>query len=176
MLGGTWLALHLPAVLATADLACQAHRAGDGFEVLTDAEATELEAITAQIIPTDETPGAREAGVVYFIDRALGSLLAEEKTPVREGLEDFLAQVREAHPEAPAFSALTNNQQIEALRGIEESDFFDTIRSMTIMGMFAHPSYGGNRDKIGWNLLQFEDRPAWQPPFGYYAAAFTHPN
>jgi hypothetical protein len=34
--------------------------------------------------------------------------------------------------------------------------------------MFASPSYGGNRNLVGWKLLGFDDRFAWQPPFGYY--------
>jgi gluconate 2-dehydrogenase gamma chain len=34
-------------------------------------DAADVAAVTAQIIPSDDTPGAREAGVVYFIDRAL---------------------------------------------------------------------------------------------------------
>jgi hypothetical protein len=38
----------------------------------------------------------------------------------------------------------------------------------TAAGMFANPAYGGNRDKIGWKLLGFEDRYIWQQPFGYY--------
>jgi gluconate 2-dehydrogenase gamma chain len=35
------------------------------------ATAAEIEAIAAQIIPDDDTPGARQAGVIQFIDRAL---------------------------------------------------------------------------------------------------------
>ena len=38
-------------------------------------EAADVEAVAAQIIPTDDSPGAREAGVVYFIDRALATFL-----------------------------------------------------------------------------------------------------
>ena len=38
----------------------------------------------------------------------------------------------------------------------------------TAAGMFANPEYGGNRDKIGWKLLGFDDRFFWQQPFGYY--------
>ena len=49
----------------------QAHAAapssGDGaISFLTPAEAADVDAIAAQIIPTDDTPGAREAGVVLF--------------------------------------------------------------------------------------------------------------
>lgn len=168
VLGGSWFALNLPALFATADLVCQAHAQKAPFDVLTPSEAAALDAIAAQIIPTDETPGAREAGVVYFIDRALGTFMSDDLEPVREGLRDFEADLRKKHPEAATFAALTHDQQIEALRAIETSDFFETIRTLTITGMFAHPSYGGNRDKAGWRLLHFDDRHVWTPPFGYY--------
>lgn len=174
VIGGSWFALNLPAVLATADLSCQAHAENAPFDVLTPTEATELEAIAAQIIPSDDTPGAREAGVIYFIDRALGTIRSDDLDAVREGLRDFQANLRETHPQTEAFSGLPHDRQIEALRAIEESDFFETIRSLTIAGMFAHPSYGGNRNKAGWTLLHFDDRHAWTPPFGYYDAQYTH--
>ena len=44
------------------------------------------------------------------------------------------------------------------------------MRMLTLCGMFALPSWGGNRDEAGWKLLGFEDRHAWQPPFGFYDA------
>ena len=173
VLGGTWLAWSLPAILATADFACQAHQDGAPFEALSAVEATELEAIAAQIFPSDDTPGAREAGVIYFIDRALHTFRADDHAPLREGLDELAAHVQATYPGTAAFSALPHAQQIEALHTIEETDFFETVRAMTIAGMFGHPSYGGNRDKIGWQLLGFDDRHVWQPPFGYYDAAYT---
>ena len=42
------------------------------------------------------------------------------------------------------------------------------MRGATIAGMFSNPEYGGNRDKIGWKLLGFEDRFSWAAPFGWY--------
>ena len=47
------------------------------FEVFTPEQAKEVEAIAARIIPTDELPGATEAGVVYFIDRALKTFASD---------------------------------------------------------------------------------------------------
>ena len=58
VIGGSWFALNLPALLATADFACQAHSQGAPFDVLTPAEAADLEAIAAQIIPSDDTPAS----------------------------------------------------------------------------------------------------------------------
>ena len=42
-----------------------------GFVSLSIAEQSLLEKIVETIIPTDADPGAKEAGVIYFIDRAL---------------------------------------------------------------------------------------------------------
>jgi gluconate 2-dehydrogenase gamma chain len=42
------------------------------------------------------------------------------------------------------------------------------VRQHTIMGFFSNPQYGGNRDKMGWKLIGFEDAFVFQPPFGYY--------
>ena len=49
------------------------------FEFFTAAEAAEVEAMSSRIIPTDETPGAKEAGVVYFIDRALVTFASDSQ-------------------------------------------------------------------------------------------------
>ena len=55
------------------------------LEVLTAEQARQVEAIACQIIPTDDLPGAREAGVVYFIDRALKTFAKRHETVVRKG-------------------------------------------------------------------------------------------
>jgi hypothetical protein len=34
--------------------------------------------------------------------------------------------------------------------------------------MFSLPSYGGNRDGVGWKLIGFEDSHVFYPPFGHY--------
>lgn len=169
-LGGAWLALHLPAVLAIAAEARAAHRRRDDFEVLSPEEARVLEAIAAQIVPSDRTPGAREAGAIYFIDRSLGTFMAGSLTFLRDGLAAFEDAVRTQFPEAASFAELGDADQIRALAAAEETPFFGLVRFLTVAGMFAHPDHGGNRDKLGWQLLGFEDRHAWQPPFGFYDA------
>ena len=150
----------------------QAHGAapsGDGtISFLTPAEAADVEAVTAQIIPTDDTPGAREAGVVHFIDRALATFLSHLAGDYRAQLAGFQAAYRARHPDAASFASLTSAQQIEYLTSVERTPFFDTTRLLTILGMFSMPAYGGNRDGVGWKLIGFDDQHAFQPPFGYY--------
>ena len=45
--------------------------------------------MAAQIIPTDETPGAREAGVVYFVDRALTTFDVDQQPLYSAGLREL---------------------------------------------------------------------------------------
>lgn len=169
-LGGAWLVMQLPTIEAAARHARQAFERGQAFETLTAEEARELEAIAARIFPSDESPGAREAGVIYFLDRALGTFQSAALPDVRAGLVQLQARARKTDPEAAAFSALATSRQIELLTEIEDGAFFGLIRTLTIQGMFAHPDRGGNRDKVGWAILGFEDRFSWQPPFGHYDA------
>ena len=43
-------------------------------------------------------------------------------------------------------------------------------RALTLAGVFADPSYGGNRNGIGFQILDMKHQAAFQPPFGYYDA------
>jgi len=139
-----------------------------GLSLLESGELADLEALTAQIIPTDATPGAREAGVAHFIDRALASFMAPLATQFVAGLRGLRSEVRGRYPEAGSFINLSSSQQIEYLASIEHSAFFASLRLLTVLGMFSNPSYGGNHDEVGWRLLGFQNDHAYSPPFGHY--------
>lgn len=171
-LSGAWLALHLPAMQAAAAYARRAAAARSPFEVLTPDEARELEAVAAQIIPSDDTPGAREAGVIYFMDKALGTFGVQFLAPIRAGLPDLLKAAQARQPSVPGFSALSLADQTEVLRGLEETPFFGVVRFLTVAGMLGDPTYGGNKDRIGWKLIRYDGGHAQQPPFGYYDANY----
>jgi gluconate 2-dehydrogenase gamma chain len=138
------------------------------WSLLSASEAADIDAVTAQIVPTDDTPGAREAGVVYFIDAALATFLSQIASDYRAQLAEFQAAFREQYPGAASFASLTSEQQVEYLRRVDRTPFFDTTRLLTLLGLFALPAYGGNRDVVGWRLIGFEDRHVFQPPFGHY--------
>jgi len=67
--------------------------------------------MAAQIIPTDDTPGAREARVIYFIDRALATFAAEERSAFAEGLKTLQKKARKQFGKAKRFSDLSAEQQ-----------------------------------------------------------------
>ena len=51
---------------------------------------------------------------------------------------------------------------------MEHTPFFGEMRFLTVLGLLANPSYGGNAGKAGWNLVGFVDRHVWESPYGYY--------
>jgi gluconate 2-dehydrogenase gamma chain len=140
------------------------------FEVLSDADGADLEAAASQIIPSDGTPGAREARVVYFIDKGLAGFAKQQRPMFEKGLKDLRARVAKAHPGAKSFAALTSAQQIAVLTAMEKekAPFFDTLRFATVAGMLANPEHGGNANKVGWKMIGFVDQFSWSAPFGWY--------
>ncbi len=129
-----------------------------------------LDAITSQIIPSTDGPGAHEAGIVYFIDRALSTFDADLRERLSNGHGGGATEAQGNVPSSASVAKLTNEQQIRLIHAIDKTDFFELLRTHTLYGLLGNPSYGGNRDHIGWKLIGFEDRMAFQPPFGYYDA------
>lgn len=138
------------------------------LEFFDTSAASDIAAIAEQILPSDDGPGATEAGVVFFIDRALTTFDTDNQNIYRNGLIDLNERRRKMFPGSESVAALSNAQQSELLRAIEKSDFFETIRIHTLLGFLGNPSYGGNRGSVGWKYIGFEDRMVWAPPFGYY--------
>jgi gluconate 2-dehydrogenase gamma chain len=170
-LSSAWMALHWPGVLQAHEHGRRAVSDPDAkFEFFSPTEAIEVEAMAAQIIPTTDSPGAREAGVIYFVDRALTTFDRERQPIYKDGLGLLQSRTKEIFPGTTSFSKLKSDQRIQLLTAIEKTEFFETVRVHTIMGFLADPDYGGNRDHIGWKLIGFEQRPSFKPPFGYYDA------
>ena len=183
-LSAVWVSAHWPALLAAANHARHAAQSAvpPKLEFLTSDEAKEIEAISARIIPSDDTPGAREAGVVYFIDRGLSTFGVDDQKTYREGLPDLQARVTEIFPGVSKFSALTADQQDEVLHSFDDQsasprrfrprpgagNFFETLRQHTIAGFLIDPDYGGNHDGAGWKVIGREREHMFQPPFGFY--------
>ena len=171
-LNAAWVTANYPAILAAQEHVRQATQAGGSPKLafFTAEQAAEIDAVTAQIIPTDETPGAREAHCLYFIDRALTTFIKNKQPAYTQGLQDLQAKTTELYPDASKFSALTTEQQIKTLTAIEKTPFFNLVRTHTIIGFFSRPVHGGNQDKIGWKLIGYDDSLNHKPPFGYYDA------
>jgi Gluconate 2-dehydrogenase subunit 3 len=179
-----WLSAHWPAMVAAAEHAHQAAKssAPPKFQFFSPEQAVEIDAIAARIIPSDETPGAREAGVVYFIDRALTTFAVDDQKTYSEGLPGLQARVRELFPSVEKFSSATAEQQDQVLHTFDDNaeygrgfrpnatakPFFETVRVHTIVAFLIDPDSGGNRDGVGWKVIGRDREHMFQPPFGYY--------
>ena len=180
-----WLSANWPAIVAAAEHAQQAAKSATPtkFQFFSPEEAVEIDAITARIIPSDETPGAREAGVVYFIDRALTTFAVDNQQTYRDGLSSLQTRVHELFPSVQKFSGATTDRQDQVLHSFEDhssaggrvyrtsaASFFETLRGHTITGFLIDPDSGrgGNRDGVGWKLIGRDRDHMFQPPFGHY--------
>jgi hypothetical protein len=184
--GALWIRALWPAVMAAAE---HAHRAAKSqtpgkFEVLTREQARQVEAIASQIIPTDDLPGAHEAGVVYFIDRALKTFAKDSLPLYEKGILRLNQLAATKYPGTKSFADATAERQQELLIELtakpnqaerrlvitpeNADDFFETIRLHTIFGFLADPSAGGNRDYAGWKVAGRDPEFTFSPPFGFY--------
>jgi len=168
LMGGGWLASHATAIMAAAAEAQESQATAAAFKHLSEAEAATLGALCDQIFPPDlppgKLPGASELGAPYFIDAALGGFMAGELGTIREGLADLDKRA----PGSRHFHELEFDQQTEVVRQVENTPLFGMAHFLTLLGLFAMPSYGGNKDGAAWKMLGYEPRHHWQPPFGYY--------
>jgi gluconate 2-dehydrogenase gamma chain len=136
----------------------------------TAAEARVIAAACERIFPSDDSgPGAKEAGVVIYIDRQLAGPYGRDRYRYTKG--PFVESVPEhgyqgkANPQeiyhdglrqlGEDFADLDAAKQDERLRAIEDTMFFQMLRSHTIQGMFCDPMHGGNAGLIGWQLIGF---------------------
>ena len=169
--GSVCATAYWPQVYATGQAAVAAADQARPLKHLSGIQARELGAVAEQIVPRTQTPGATDAGVVHFFDQSLEGFIAGPARSARDGVEPFTALLRAQHPEDEYFSQLPFDAQTRFLTTQESTGFFQTVRFLTLLGLFAMPAYGGNRDHAGWDILGFKHRHVWQPPFGYYDAA-----
>ncbi len=71
---------------------------------------------------------------------------------------------------SPSVEALSREQRRELIRALESSEFFELLRTHVAVGFLANPEYGGNRERVGWAYIGFDDRISFERPFGYYDA------
>jgi gluconate 2-dehydrogenase gamma chain len=177
-----------------------------------DFQRRTIEAAMARIIPTDDEPGASEAGAIDFLDRYLSGIDYVYARPDGSGFarlegkraeawrqrieivrQTYLEGIEELNQRGRAefgddFADLAPDQQDlvlslmeqpardeERAREEEQSiagfappepalqqiaaeidlDFFPLLVLHTRQGFLADPIYGGNRDRVGWDVIGF---------------------
>jgi gluconate 2-dehydrogenase gamma chain len=144
-------ARHVPEVLTTSHL------------TFTDDEFEVVAAAVDRIIPKDGDPGALDANVPEYIDRML-------QTPeLHKMREDFVEGLGHLNKRARSmfagrtFTTLKADEKDDVLRGYKDSapdsgeaHFYELLVTLTLEGFLGDPTYGGNRNRVGWALVGFD--------------------
>jgi gluconate 2-dehydrogenase gamma chain len=157
---------------ATLPVAARAERAGAAEEVaqlqqmktLSPTQATTIGAFVERLIPTDASgPGAREANVLRYIDRALASDLWMFRPSYVAATQALDAYSRSQY--GADFAALSTDKQDAVLTDMDlnratgfnpnAKAVFEMIRTHAVQGMFGDPAHGGNTGMVGWKLVRF---------------------
>lgn len=153
------------AALAEADLAEIRQ-----MKALSPGDAATVSAVCARLIPSDASgPGAKEANVIRYIDRALAGYLSAFRPAYVSAVNSINAYSQAAY--GAAFAALPTDQQDAVLTDMDLSRtatkaptvaflpnakaVFEMIRTHAVQGMFADPEHGGNAGFVGWKLVRF---------------------
>jgi len=142
------------------------HAGGGKFGAfLNEDDSALVDALTERLMPgAPGEPGARDAGVLNYIDLALAGPYADLQDFYRRGCEALDGHCRKAH--AKSFVKLSAEQQDAVITAMIQGKvqgftwptsqaFFNTVRTHTMEGMFADPVYGGNKNFAGWRLVGF---------------------
>jgi gluconate 2-dehydrogenase gamma chain len=134
------------------------------YRFFSESEANALIAICEQIIPRDDTPGATDAGVIYYIDRQISGPLVRHQEAYRLGLASFSKTCLQLYK--TAFEGLSFDQQTDALRLIESGKapqefwndpsqqfFFELVLDHTRQGFYGSPRHGGNRNYTSYRMM-----------------------
>ena len=132
--------------------------------VFTAKERRTLQAMVSRLIPSDENgPGAIEAGCLRYIELALADAYRSSRDTYKSGLAALDAYAKKISgtyfaslPPAGQDKILTEFEQNSSAGGFSESAaFFKLVLAHTREGMFGDPSYGGNTNFVGWDLIGY---------------------
>jgi gluconate 2-dehydrogenase alpha chain len=126
-------------------------------------EARTAAALFERFFPADENgPGAREIGVVAYLDRALSGTYLDLAEPYHLGLRALDSAAEErfgglfADCESEEQDALISDLECGGLPNFtvpDQREFFWMLREHAREGLFSDPVHGGNRGKLGWKFL-----------------------
>src|SRR5829696_5879572 len=119
-----------------------------------DFQRRTIEAAMARIIPTDHEPGARDAGAIDFLDRYLSGINFVYAKPDGNGFERLEGErAREEEQSIAGFAP--PEPALQQIAAEIDLDFFPLLVLHTRQGFLADPIYGGNRGRVGWDVIGF---------------------
>jgi gluconate 2-dehydrogenase gamma chain len=137
------------------------------YRFFTPEEALCVIALSEQIIPKDQSPGATDAGVIYYIDRQLSGVFHYDQETYRNGIRNLQAYC--GKNSGKKFEVISPDEQIKIMKFMESnqigenewspgrpSEFFELILSHTMQGFYGSPIHGGNKDFMSFEMLRID--------------------
>lgn len=149
------------------------------YRFFTEEEALLIDALVDQIIPPDEWPGAKDAGVTRFIDKQLAGTYARFQTDYRSGLKDISLSCQKLY--GVLFNELPFGKQTDFLSKMEagklenllnsaahgtadtgiwpdgsDRRFFRLLRDHTMQGFYGSPRHGGNLNYVSYKMIRLD--------------------
>jgi gluconate 2-dehydrogenase gamma chain len=141
--------------LSTAD-------APPAYKIFTAPQAATVGAMAEQLVPKDDYPGGKEAGVVGFIDSKLAGPYGKFYVDRYEAGLKLVDKVSQSLA-AGTFVSLNSEQQKKVLSSMEAGidgeptarEFFGLIREHIFEGYYGDPEHGANRNGESWKMIGF---------------------
>ena len=155
---------------------CTNHSTRVIWRFFTEKEASLVDALVEQIIPTNEWQGAKDAGVTNFIDKQLVSTYIRFQEKYRNGIAAVEASCKILYQKK--FEELSWGVQTVFLKKMETGElsnlqkedypdrqgeqiwtegfdkiFFSLIREHTMQGYYGSPKHGGNRNYVSYKMI-----------------------
>ena len=129
-----------------------------------------VEAISEQIIPTDNWLGGKDAGVVNFIDLQLIGPYRRFQQDYRKGLTALQNTCENKFQSK--FENLSWDKQTDVLKKMEAGNlggdvwskgfnkyFFELLRSHCLQGYYGSPRHGGNKNFVSYKMIGIDEPP-----------------
>jgi gluconate 2-dehydrogenase gamma chain len=137
------------------------------WRFFTDAEASLIDALAEQIIPSDEWPGGRDSGVTNFIDKQLVGPYTRFQSVYRKGALAIQESCQTLYNKK--FEELTWDEQKAFLENMEagkmkeplwsggfDKVFFELIRDHSMQAYYGSPRHGGNKDNVSYRMMELD--------------------
>ncbi|MDR1090340.1 MAG: gluconate 2-dehydrogenase subunit 3 family protein [Prevotella sp.] len=137
------------------------------YRVFSAGEADCLSCICEQFIPSDEYAGAKEAGVVNFIDKLLYQRFPELAEPYRKGIRALEGYCEDTYKKG--FARLSWEEQQALLVQMEQGglsgsywddipqkEFFNMALRNTMQGYYGPPRHGGNKEYVSYRMMRLD--------------------
>ncbi|MBC7778073.1 MAG: gluconate 2-dehydrogenase subunit 3 family protein [Phycisphaerae bacterium] len=137
------------------------------YRFFTSDEAKCILAFCEQIIPKDESAGATDAGVIFYIDRQLSGVFHYDQQSYRNGIKNLQTYCSGKY--GKNFESIASGDQISVMKEMESnqmnetqwpigkpSDFFNLVLSHSMQGFYGSPIHGGNKDYMSFEMLRID--------------------